>query len=329
MAVISITVLESEEQVVAGIPKTVTLSTNIPTTIFFTLDGSQPTIFSDIYVSSIYLPFDSLIVTLKILAHNGVDVDTFVTETYITNMLNNARLPHSATDAQSEISIPDLYPFGTNPLQPNGIYLNPGEAGVTVDNPDTSAASTGFDGSGNQNAFTNAPYNTENYSILYSTTDNIGQTGLGVGNLPARVKVELEKAAPEFVDQSSNLFDPRASVIFQDTRTENPNDPPHINRQFFSLENSERIRDGNNFFNTGLDSPPTTGAFLRSHFNPTDKTITYYYYDSIANKWIISKTVYAPTGTWNGNLSGVVAPQRQPGSNFVFQWLPFTRRVLF
>lgn len=329
MTVISISVIESLEQVVAGIPQHVTITTNIPTTIFYTLDDSTPTLLSNMYISPIYLPYGALVVNLKIMAHNGIDADTFVTETYITNILNNARLPHSATDVQVGTNITDLYPFGTNPLQPNGIYLNPGDAGVTVDNPYLLSNPTGFDGAGNVIGFTNSPYNIENYNIVYSTTDNEGQTGIGIGNLPAKVKIELQKAPPEAIDQSSNLFDPRASVIFQDTRTENPNDPQHINRQFFSLENSERIRDGNNFFNTGLDAPPTTGAFLRSHYNPRDKTITYYYYDSIANKWIISKTAYTPTGTWDGNLSGMVSPQRQPGSNFVFQWIPFARRVLF
>jgi len=56
------------------------------------------------------------------MATNGVDTSPIITETYVTNMLNNARLPHSATDAQPGDNIPDLYPFGTNPLQPNGQF---------------------------------------------------------------------------------------------------------------------------------------------------------------------------------------------------------------
>lgn len=328
MAVISISITESSEQIVAGIPKTVTLAANNAATIYYTLDGSLPTNMSTIYVSTIHLPFDKLVVILNILASNGTDPDVRVSETYSTNILNNARLPHSATDVPPGTILPDLYPFGTPPLQPNGIYLNPADAGVTVDNSALPTTSTGFDGAGNETAFTNAPYNLENYSIKYSTTDSEGQMGPGIGNLPAEVKVNPEPGAPEYTDQTSNLFDPRAFVIFQDSTKENPNDPPHINRQFFSLENSERIRDGNNFFNTGLDSPPVSGSFVNSHYNPKDQTITYYYRDNLANKWIISKTPYVPNGPWTGDLSGIRS-SRTPGAGFVFEWLPGARRVLF
>ena len=118
-------------------------------------------------------------------------------------------------------------------------------------------------------------------------------------------------------------------VIFQDFTNDDPNDPPQINRQFFTLENPEKARDGNHYFNSGLDSPPVTGSFLRSHFNPRDNTITYYYLDTIANKWIISKTPYKPTGSFDGNLGGMIISNKSPGSKYIFEWLPFTRRVLF
>lgn len=330
MPVISITITESINQVVAGIPKTVVLSTNIPASIFYTLDGSDPTLSSEIYISPIYLPYDQLTVTLKVMATNGIDSSPIITEVYVTNILNNARLPHSATDAQAEPDIQDLYPFGTNPSIPIGIYLNPGDAGTNVNNPDLPSQPTGYDGDGYPNAYTNLPYNSENYQILYSTTDSEGQTGPGIGNLPAKVSVEVPPSPPEQSDQFTNTFDPRAFVIFQDFALENPNDPPQINRQFFSLENSDVVRDGNNFFNSGLDSPPVSGAFLRSHYNPRDNTITYYYLDAIANRWIISKTPYVQTGSWDGNLSQIMSPKRGGhGVGVVFEWQPFSRRVLF
>lgn len=330
MPVISITVTESEDQVISGIPKTVVLSANIPSSIFYTLDGTDPTISSPVYISPIHLPIDQLTVILKIMATNGVDSSPIVTETYTTDILNNARLPHSATDTQAEPDIQDLYPFGTNPDNPIGIYLNPGDAGYTVDNPALPAQPTGYDGDGYGNAFTNLPYNSENYSIVYSTTNAEGETGPGIGNLPATVTVEVPAPPPEQTDQFTNMFDPRAYVIFQDFSLENPDDPPQINRQFFSLEDSNKVRDGNNYFNSGLDSPPVTGAFLRSHYNPRDNTITYYYLDSIANRWIISKTPYVQTGSWDGNLSQIKFPKKnQEGAGFVFEWIPFQRRVLF
>jgi len=326
MAIISVTVLESSEQVTAGIPRSVTISTNISATVFYTLDGTDPTLLSEIYVSPILLSTDLQKIELRILATNGILFSPIITEVYQTNMLVDARLPHSATDAQAESNIPGLYPYGTNPIQPNAQFLSPGEAGITVDNPAKTQISSGYDGSGNEVGFTNESYNLENYSVVYTTRNAQGQPS--VGNLPANVKIEIPAAPPEETQQFSNLFDPRAFVIFQDFSTEDPNDPPQINREFFSLEDNEKVRDGNNYYNSGLDAPPVMGSFLRSHYNPRDNTITYYYLDTHTNRWIISKAPYQPTGTFNGNLSGI-ALSKNKGAGFVMEWQNFTRRVLF
>jgi len=330
MAVISVTITESAEQIVAGIPKTVSLETNVPAMIFYTLDGSIPTLFSTIYTGPIFLPVSSLSVTLSVLASNGMDSSPIVSETYITNMLGNTRLPHSGTTAQpNDASAVDLYPFGTPPTEPTGTFTSPGDVGVTIDDPSLPTIPTGFDGNLNATGFTNQPYTIENYQIVYSTTDSSGQTGLGIGSLPASARIKLEDPIPETSQQFSTTFDPKAFVIFQDFDAENPNDPPQINRQFFSLEDPNKARDGNYYFNSGLDSPPVSGSFLRSHYNPRDNTINYYYLDSWTNKWIISKQQFKPNGNFDGNLAAVPIGSREPGSKYVFQWLPFARRVLF
>lgn len=330
MAVISVSVTASEVQVVSGIPRTVSLDTNIPASIFYTLDGSTPTLFSTMYTSPIVLPTDKLSVTLKIMASNGTDTSPVVTETYVTNLSSgtNARLPHSGTDAQAQENIPDLYPFGTPPIQPNANFRSPADVGITVNDPSKPSTPTGFDGAGNPTGFTNQPYDVTNYTIKYSTTNAIGETGLGIGNLPAKVFVKEEAPIPEESYQESKTFDPRAFVIFQDASKENPNDPPHINRMHFSLENPETARDGNHFFTSGLDAPPTSGTFLRQHFNPRTNMMTYYYLDTWTNKWIISTTPFNPNTNPTNNMGGMVL-SKQPGAGFVFQWIPFARRVLF
>jgi hypothetical protein len=48
--IITITITESSVQLVSGIPKSVTITTNFPSTIFYTLDGSTPSVNSLIYV---------------------------------------------------------------------------------------------------------------------------------------------------------------------------------------------------------------------------------------------------------------------------------------
>lgn len=325
MTVISITITESDDQILSGIPRSIILSTNIPSTIFYTLDGTDPTIFSTIYTSTIYLPTDLCSVTFKAMASNGVIYSPIITEIYETNMLQNARLAHSATDTVPGTSLYNLYPLGSNAPQPNSHYLSPGEAGITVDNPDLTQISGGYDGYHTPNQFTNEPYTIENYNVVYSTSDAEGQTGHGIGNIPGEATIQQPIPAPEEATQFTTLFDPRAFVIFQDMTQEIKTDPPVINREFFSLEDPERIRDGNSYFNAALDAPPTMGSFLRSHYNPRDNTITYYYFDSHANRWIISKTLYTPSGSFDGNLAEI-----KPGRNsHVYEWLPFTKRTLF
>jgi hypothetical protein len=329
MAVISVTVTESVEQVVAGIPRTVAISTNIPAVIFYTLDGTTPTLSSAQYISPLALSTSSLSITLKILASNGIDSSPILTETYVTNMMNDARLAHSATTAIPQENIAGLYPFGNAPIQPNAQFLNPAEAGITVDNPALPEIPTGFDGAGSPTGFTNEPYDLTNYSIKYTTTDFQNKSGIGVGNLPATVTVEAPPPVPNTTDQNSNMFDPRAFVIFQDSTKENPNDPPNINRMHFSLENPERSRDGNNFYTSGLDAPPVSGTFIRSAYNPRTNMMTYYYLDTWTNKWIISTSPYTPNQNSTGSMSGMATAGGGAGSRFVFEWLPFARRVLF
>jgi hypothetical protein len=74
--------------------------------------------------------------------------------------------------------------------------------------------------------------------------------------------------------------------------------------------------------------PANSGSFVRSEYNPRDNTMTYYYFDSWSNRWIISKNPYTPTGGYDGNLSAIPLSKTK-GSRFVFEWRVFPRRVLF
>ncbi len=328
MSVTSISILESSEQVISGRPKFIELSCNVPFSIFYTLDGTIPSVFSKIYVEPIRLPFDAATLVINILVTDGSTQSAYFSYSYQTNIIsNNARVPHSATDASSSKNIDDLYPFGTAPRQPNGKYLGTAEAGTTVNNPLLPSVSSGFDGDGYQNNFTNHPYDIENYQIIYSTTNHINESGNGIGNLPAEVIVKQPVPISQTTEQFTSTFDPKAFVIFQDFSKENPDDPPQINRQFFTLEDPEKTRDGNHFYSSGLDAPSTNGTFLRSHYNPRDNTITYYYLDTWTNKWIISKTPYKPAQSSQSTLSGSVLAPR--GSRYVFEWMPFKGRILF
>jgi hypothetical protein len=264
MAIINITITPSSNQVLPGIPATITLSANIPATIFYTLDGSIPNTFSPVYVAPILMPGGPLSIILSVVATNGMDSSAIIVQTYTANNAEistaaGARLPHSATTNVNNASTNNsLFPFGTSGPNPNFQYLNPSDAGTTVYNESQPATSAGFDGSGNPSGFTNQPLDYYEFQEVYSTLDWLNQETPGVGNLPAQTTV-IESSFPVQYSQeqsstSDKIFNPRAMVIYQDSTTEDPTNPVVINRPYMSLENPETVRDGNLLYNSTLDN---------------------------------------------------------------------------
>jgi hypothetical protein len=325
MAVISISIEESTEQIVSGIPKIVTITTNIPANIYYTLDGSTPTLFSDIYTSPIIMPRERSSITLSVLANVGDDFSSIIVEKYQTSIIENARLPKTTIVGNPGTNY-DLFPFGTNEPNVAGEFINPGNPSLTVNDPDLPLYSSGYDGSGNQANFSNEEYNIENYQILYSNTNATGEVGVGIGTLPGKVNIPAKAGDPEYTEQFTTTFNPKAFVIYQNASKENPLDPPSLNKNYFSFEDNT-VRDGSYYYNTALDAPPLSGSLLRSHFNPRTNEITYYYYDSWANKWIISTQPFVRNENVGNNLTAV-AGGRTPGSRYVYHWIPFQRRML-
>lgn len=332
MTVISLSITESAEEVVSGIPRFVSVSANITSVIFYTLDGTAPTTNSFIYVEKIQLPTDELKITLSFFATNGTDSSPVITNVYQTIQLGkNARTSHSGTDAQpnSTQGLNDPYPFGTNPIMPGQIFLGAGEAGLNVDNPLLPETPSGFNADGYDTGFTNEPLigiPTKTQALVYSTTDSEGQMGPGIGTFPP-FTVQKPVPPPQQSDSADKLFDPRALVIFQDfTKANDPNLPVEINRQFYSQSDLSTDRDGAAYFNS-YDVPAPTGTFLRQHYNPTDQTLTYYYFNSRDNRWIISKTAFTPApkaGTYFNLVFG-----KDKGAGFVFKWVAFKANYLF
>jgi hypothetical protein len=334
MAVISITITESELQKYAGIPATIELSTNIPATIFYTLDGSDPDVNSDVYVGPITMPGHGQ-VTFKVWATDGLSTSQIVTEVYGTTTVPN-RDPRDKVTGIETVPRGATFPFGSPVPAPgvNGIYGNTG--GITVDNPLIPGYPSGWDGTATQTpaSETNLPPDTAShltpYDWVFSETNAIGARGRGIGTLPANVTKIIDNTndAPLTSQAESPLFNPKAMVIYQDSRIEPyDKDVPQLNRSYFNLENPNRARDGRLLGVTEGISP--TGSMLKSQYNPRDNTITFYYYDNRATRWIISKEPYTPhAGLFD--YSRIIFPSRgKPTAGFVFKWLPFRYRRLF
>lgn len=330
MAVISITIVESSTQIVSGIPESVSIETNIESNIFYTLDGSDPTIYSNIYIDKLKLPTNKPILTLKIFATNGIDNSLIITNTYKTDSSNkNVRFAHSGTNLpQTNPTFVNDLPFGSNNNQTQQIFTGTSSSGLNINNPDLIQVSTGFDGSGNPISFTNGQFvgiPSPNFEVVFSETNAQGEIGHGIGTLP-KFSIIPTQPEPEESDTSWQFFDPRALVVIQDlTKEQDPGIPPIINRQHFSVENVNVVRHGNQYYNTGMSAPPTTGSFIRQYYNPSNNTITYYYFDSSQNRWIISTTPFTPSNNQYNYSSNMVFGK----SKHVYTWLTFKNSYLY
>lgn len=329
MATITISITESPLQLLAGIPSTVSLETNIPATIFYTLDGTDPTVDDLVFVSDpITMPTDRSQVILKAFATDGVDSSAIVTQVYTTNVVP-ARNPHDKVTLGQESCGQATYPFGSSAsiLNQPAVFGNTG--GVVLDDSQEPREADGYDGAGGLAGFYTPPES--QYDFLFSETNNIGERGRGIGTLPARVISVTPRNDNEQVESSntaSALFNPRALVIFQDSREEPyDQDVPKINRPYFDLEDQTKARDGSLL--TNIDAITPAGSFLKQHYNPTDNTMTYYYYDNRVARWIISKEPYSPAQNPTTNLAGIVSrSSRGGGVGLVFKWIPFKYRRL-
>lgn len=76
MAIITITATELGSQLITGIPMLLSLETNVPSTIFYTFDGSEPTVFSAVYLEALLMPTIST-VRVRAMAVSGSDKGYF------------------------------------------------------------------------------------------------------------------------------------------------------------------------------------------------------------------------------------------------------------
>lgn len=332
MATISIEITTSDIELVSGIPTYIELTTNVPATIFYTLDGSTPTVSSDVAIGNIELPTDINTVTLKAYATDGMDSSAIITQYYGPRILG-ARRAGVTVSSGGEMETtygPGL--FGSYAPRENPPTYG-SAAGDIVDQYGVDGIPDGYDGSGTGTYTNETEKELDQYQLLFSESNRIGLRGRGLGTLPATVTVLIPPQRTTSVpvgsaDPNKPTFNPKALVIYHDNDAEpfDPNTVP-IYRSAFNLENHETSRSGNNFYTNAYDGHPVTGDCLKTQYNPRTNTMTYYYRDSATNRWIISKTQLTLKDPSVMNLSQMVFG-RGSGGQRVYKWLPFRYRTL-
>lgn len=327
MAVISISITESPVQKVYGIPITVTLTANIPATIFYTLDGEDPTSQSDIVVGPITMPTNVNSVTLRYFATNGIITCPIMERVYRPNLTDD-----NLRRAQQKITGLNETCQDKSPLlgggSTNGFPIYSGTAGDIVNNELIPGIPGAVDAAGNPTLFTDKPWNLENYEIIFDETNHIGLMGRGIGTLPGEVFVVNQDTDPPISSEANSpYFNPKAMVIIQDG-TEEPYDPDHplmLRPNFSTQDNNTRY--GNNYFTPVHEGGYTTGSIMKPQYNSKNNTVTFYYRDRDSNKWIVSTEPFRPNPNVT-NLSSMVFG-RDKGVGLVFKWMPNYYRKLW
>lgn len=283
--IIILSIEESVNQIIAGFPEYIILSTNIPSTIFYTLDGSDPTESSEIFVDRIVMPTDGLTRTLKAIAYSGSSTSSILEETYFTTTkdLNKSRL-----------------------LGKEGISILPTGA-VIID-------SLAYDGDGNPAQSTSIPF--IDLDLVASTTNNIGEPIKGTSIDFINFSLEQPIVQPPIVSSPNNNldFDPKAQYIIIDGTTPEAiaNQTVRvINRPANSMDLYSKVHTQNQ---AGYQL--ISGNFVRHMVNPKTGVITFYYRESRENRWIKS------TQKIEGDHSLVISSNSGgPPGSFVFRWI--------
>lgn len=312
---ILITTIESPIQVLDGVPKTVELETDVPSMIFYTLDGTTPTESSEVYLGAITMPTNMPSVTLKVFATDGLDIgdETFVYSSDRTS----ARLPRAKSQDLTR-STPSIWDSGG---RVEYVYSQP--AGYTVDK--ASVEDTVFDGYGADPSIypvRKSDHQIPIYMIKYSETNERGDWGDNIGTLPKVTKI-TKQPPPTQDSANSPTFDPKALVVFHDGTKPGTEDYLAF-RPYYEGEDLEKSQYGAKLTNVYMDGDTTcTGSLINYFYNPKDNTVNFYYYDNRRCRWIISKEPFRRTLNPNNIPPMTRLGGRRNGDMFVYKWITF------
>jgi len=257
MAVVTLTFIRSETEISSGIPESVTIESNIPATIYFTIDGSSPTPDSPIYIDGVVLPTGFNSITLSAFGVDSEDeVGPTLTQTFAPDVtsINVARF-----------------------ISAEGIVQDRANSGFDL--------ITGFDADGLPARFLDV--DPSEYDFIESEREADG-TELG---LLVEVNIPDENTNPTFEDnnfqpfstpEKAEFFNPTARMIVIDNRIDN--DVKLMPRPFGSLSNIYKEFGGKR-----LRDPQATyvsGGFVRRFYSPKTNTMVGYYFDHNEGRYV-------------------------------------------
>lgn len=286
MAVVTLTFTGSDEEITAGIPRYMAIGSNVPSTIYFTLDGSTPSVHSPIYVDAFMMPDGQTSVTLSAF---GIDSDGYAGPT----LTQTFAADQTTIDVTRHIDL----------------------EGIVVDRfSDTTDFVVGYGADGYAIAYSDI------YRIdLDEIHSAAGRLGIAEG-----AQIEIGTPAPEdtaypfddqfqpFAQASETFFNPYAKTIVVDNREENT--IRIINRPWGSLRTNalhknvwsrQELRSS--------DSTYVSGGYIKTFYSQKHNAMVGYYFDHNTNRWVKSIQELPSVPQKSG--------QNQSGQPLVFRWI--------
>lgn len=259
MPVVTLTFTGSEEEIVSGIPRTMTIESNIPATIYFTLDGSTPTTDSAIYVDTFEFPTGLNSVVLSAFGVDGGSVaGPILIQTFAPNMSNITIARHV------------------------------GQEGIVVDRVGTGLdIEDGWDADGDP--IRHIDIEAINLDLVNEAKGYLGVeegTQLEV-NIPDPDTTPYpfdDDFQPFSTPEVGELFNPYAKMILIDNRKDN--DLTIIPKPYGSLHNVYREFGGKRLLEPADDSTYISGGFVRRFYDARRKVMVSYYFDHNENRYV-------------------------------------------
>jgi len=281
-----LTVAGAGGELKAGIPNFITISPSDPATIYYTIDGSEPTISNSyIYVTPIPILDEMLdIVTVKTFA---ITSDGDVSECFVKSYIETSGIPFDERPGDRGNT--------------RGIVIN---TLPDVVPPDVVKA---FDSEGVDSVFQSE--SDLDYEILLSPDEVIT-----VVSTPTRSTLRARDDW-ESTNVNSADFNPRARVIYLDS--EDPDNQINIlMRPYGSMRDSTKVDLGSEMFE---HDTYVSGGYMRTMYSHTTGRVASYYFDSNSLQYVIVERDLRP-GEYQLNLS--TAPRSRSSSvGKVFGWI--------
>lgn len=294
MGIITISAIESDTQLVFGIPMLVSLETNIPAIVFYTLDGTIPTTSSDVYIEPIILPTVST-VHLRAFAVSGFDkgylditYSTDVTNIYISRRIEG----YGAGIVIDAYDVPDVLTDGYSIDDYNIVDI---------------------------------PIRSSDYELIdLEIQDSLTLFRMGIPPVSQLEEASAVDWTPTTPNYNNVFFNPRSLYIIIDGRDgyEDQIISPHviINRPWGSTRDSVKYLQGKEMFEP---QPYISGGHVRTHYNYQKGIAVSYYFDSNETRWIKSIQSFDPR-----TVPKNIGKRVQKGGPLVFKWIYNKRSMI-